>query len=272
MGGDILTATNPYLFEKFGMSFSISAEKLTAVVPLPVPIQTVRSYFELLTVSGPIYLVEAFNQYMDQGRILYQYIAAQVPVVLEYVNTVGPVYLQYIKDTVLQLQVVISQFHGDIQAALPLYIDQGQAYIYPYVEEIRAMIETSYSVARKSPYGQLAEETVRNIIEVGLNNPNEIQALNDFIILYMNICMDYTTWIINTIFEHPTVQKIIGYIATLTPEKAQADLAPVLDFIMTILRQVQSKVNELIAAIPDDIPAFVRLHAPYFGIFGNLIK
>merc|ERR1712121_19711 len=174
----------------------------------------------------------------------------------EYVNTVGPVYLQYIKDTVLQLQVVISQFYNDIQAALPLYIDQGQAYIYPYVEELRTIIEVGLNKANE-------------MIEL---YPNEIQALNDFIILYMNICMDYTTWIINTIFEHPTVQKIIGYIATLTPEKAQADLAPVLDFIMTILRQVESKVNELIAAIPDDIPAFIRLHAPYFGIFGNLIK
>jgi len=275
---DVLSATNSYLFEKFGMSFSISAEKFIAVVPLPVSLETVRNYYELLTVFAPAYLVDVVIQYVDQGRILYQYIEAQVPVIMEYVNTVAPVYLQYIKEYVLTLQVVIPQFINEIQATLPQLIDQVLLYISPYVEEVLAMIETSYKIVRKSSYGKLAEEKVRDIIELLLNKfneiielyPDEIQAVNDFITLYMRICLDYTTWVINTIVEHPSVQKIIKYMATLTPEKLQTDLAPLLDFIMTVLRQVETRVNELISAIPQEVPAFIKLHAPLFGFFGYL--
>merc|ERR1712121_279708 len=276
--GDVLSATNSYLFEKFGMSFSVSAEKFIAVVPLPMSLETVRNYYELLTVFAPAYLVDVVIQYADQGRILYQYLEAQVPVIMEYVNTVAPIYLKYIKEFVLTLQVVIPQFINEIQATLPQLIGQVLSYISPFVEEVLAMIDTTYKIVRKSSYGKLAEEKVREIIELLLNKvnevielyPDEIQAVKDFFTLSMSICLDYPTWVISTIVEHPSVQKIIKYIATLTPEKVQTDLAPLLDFIMTVLREVETKVNELIAAIPQDVPNFIRLHAPLFGFFGSL--
>merc|ERR1712142_923469 len=240
--GNVISAINSYLFEKFGMSFSISAEKFTAVFPLPVNVATVKAYYQMITVYAPAYAIEALSQGVDQGRLVYKYI-------------------------------------NDMQAVLPQYIEQAQAYVLPYVKESMAMMETSYNVVRASTYGKLAEEMVKNIIDLIFTKfneivelyPNEIQAVQDFVVLYVSICTDYATWIINTVFEHPIVQKILNYIATLTPEKAQADLTPVLEFVMSVLPQVQSTVNELIATLPKDIPTFVKLHIPFFGLVDYLM-
>merc|ERR1719402_1383110 len=216
------------------MSFSISAEKLTAVFPLPVNVVTVRAYYQMITLSVPAYAIDVLSQGVDQGRLVYKYFEAQVPVVVDYITTIAPIYLQYVNEYVQLLQVVIPQFINDMQVVLPQYIEQAQAYLLPYVKESIAMMETSYNVVRASTYGKLAEEMVKNIIDLIFTKfneivelyPKEIQAVQDFVVLYVNICSNYANWIIKTVFEHPIVQKILNYIATLTPEKAQADLTP----------------------------------------------
>jgi len=247
------------------MSFDITAEKITAVLPLPISAAIVRDYYQLITVYAPALVVEALTQYVEQGRLVYQYIEAQVPVVMDIINTQAPIYLQFVKDYVQELQVVVPQFINDIQVKLP-------EYLAPYVEEVIAMIGTSYTMARKSTYVKLTEKKVRDIIELLFTKfnevvesyPEEIKAVQDFVILYANICLDYATWAMKTVFEHPTVQKIIAYLQTLTPEKAQADLKPLLDFVMAALTQVQTKLNEIIAVLPKDIPDFVKLYIPTF--------
>jgi len=262
---NIISTIKTYLLENYGMSFDISAEKITAVLPLPISAAIVRDYYQLITVYAPALVVEALTQYVEQGRLVYQYIEAQVPVVMDIINTQAPIYLQFVKDYVQELQVVVPQFINDIQVKLP-------EYLAPYVEEVIAMIGTSYTMARKSTYVKLTEKKVRDIIELLFTKfnevvesyPEEIKAVQDFVILYANICLDYATWAMKTVFEHPTVQKIIGYLQTLTPEKAQADLKPLQDFAMTALTQVQTKFNELLAVLPKDIPAFVKLHIPTF--------
>jgi len=277
--GNVISAINSYLFEKFSMSFSISAEKFTAVFPLPVNVATVRAYYQMITVYAPAYAFDVLSKGVVQGRLVYKYIEAQVPVVIDYITTIAPIYLQYINEYVEMLQVVIPKFINDMQAVLPQYIDRAQAFLLPYVKESIAMMETSYNVVRASTYGKLVEEMVKDIIDlifIKFNEivelyPTEIQAIKDFVVLYVNICADYATWIIKTVVEHPIAQKILNYIATLTPEKAQADLTPVLDFVMSVLLQVQSTLNELIASLPKDIPTFVKLHIPFFGLLDYLM-
>jgi len=262
---NIISAIKTYLLENYGMSFDISAEKITAVVPLPVSAAIVRDYYQLITVYAPALVIEALTQYVEHGRLVYQYIEAQVPVVMDFINTQAPIYLQYVKAYVQELLVVVPQFINDIQVKLP-------EYLAPYVEEIIAMMKTSYKMARKSTYVKLTERKVRNIIELIFTKfnevvesyPEEIKAVQDFVIIYANICLDYATWAMNTAFEHPTVQKIIEYIQTLTPEKAQADLKPLQDFVMVALSQLETKLNDLIAVLPKDIPDFVKLHIPKF--------
>ncbi|CAL4060712.1 unnamed protein product, partial [Meganyctiphanes norvegica] len=180
--------------------------------------------------------------------------------VMDYINTQAPIYLQYVNDYIHELQVVIPQFINDIQVKLPIYLA-------PYVEEIKAMVETSYEMARKSMYAKLAEKKVKEIVELLLikynevaeSYPDEIKAVTDFVILYFNICLDYATWASNTVAEHPTVQKSIEYIQSLTLEKAQADLKPVVDFVMSALHQVETSLNELIAVLPKDIPSLIAV-------------
>merc|ERR1711872_735466 len=95
--------------------------------------------------------------------------------------------------------------------------------------------------------------------------PKEYQAIVD-LSLYMNICMDYAAWALNTIVEYPPVQKAIEYLVSLTPEKAQASLDTVMDFAMSAVTKMEAKVNDLIAALPEDIPAFLEMHLPAFII------
>ncbi|CAL4108269.1 unnamed protein product, partial [Meganyctiphanes norvegica] len=292
------------------MSINISSERFTAIVPLPVSVATVRDYYQLITVHVPALVIKALSQYIEQGRLAYyQYIESQMPVVMDYINTQvpvvmdyintqvavvmdyintqvavvidyintqAPIYLQYVNDYIQELQVVIPQLINDIQVKLP-------EYLAPYVEEIKAMMETSYEMARKSAFAKLAEKKVKEIVElllIKLNGveksyPDEIQAVKDFVILYVNICLDYATCVSNTVVEHPTVQKTIKYIQALTPEKAQADFKTVVDFVMSALRQVETSLNDLLSVLPKDIPAliavipkdilqFVKMHIPNF--------
>jgi len=243
-------------------------------------VETVRNYYELITVYAPAYAFDVLSQYVDQGRLVYQYIEAKMPVVVEYVKSKATIYLQLVQEYVQKLQVVIPQFVNEIQARLPQLIEEIQAfllpyvqeYVIPYVQEVGAMVDNYLKMAKQSTYGKLAEEKVRNLIELLLlkfnevveSYPDEIKALNDFVVLYMDICMKYATWFMNAVFEHPTVQKMISYISSLTPEKAQADLMPLLDLGMTTLKQVETTVTELIQAIPKDFPEFFKLHIPNF--------
>merc|ERR1712142_112190 len=159
--GNIISAINSYLFEKFGMSFSISAEKFTAVFPLPVNVATVKAYYQIITIYAPAYAIDAPSQGVDQARLVYKYVEAQVPVVINYITSIAPIYLQYVKEYVQMLQVVIPQFINDMQVVLPQYIEGAQAYLLPFVNESIAMMKTSYNVVRASTYGKLAEDGQR---------------------------------------------------------------------------------------------------------------
>merc|ERR1711875_21967 len=85
--------------------------------------------------------------------------------------------------------------------------------------------------------------------------PAEFQAIKDFMFVYMNICVEY-----------PPVVKAIDYIVTLTPEKAQATLDIIVEYVMSTMTQLEAIVNGLIADIPKEIPAFFELHIPAFII------
>merc|ERR1712243_100763 len=112
----------------------------------------------------------------------------------------------------------------------------------------------------------IVELLITKVNEVMNLYPKEYQAVMDFLSLYMNIFMDYAAWVINTIVEYPPVQKAIEYLINLTPEKAQATLDMIMNNAMSALSQLESRVNDLIAAIPKDIPAFLEMHLPAFII------
>merc|ERR1711915_642947 len=96
--------------------------------------------------------------------------------------------------------------------------------------------------------------------------PEEYKAIQDFLVLYMNICLDYATWTINTILEYPPVQEAIEYIVTLTPEKVQATLDIVIDSVMTTMNKMEEILTSLMVEIPKEIPALIEMHIPSFII------
>merc|ERR1719209_2703873 len=144
----------------------------------------------------------------------------------------------------------------------------------PYIEELVSMAKTYFELAKNSAFRKLVEKKVEEFVQLLVTKHNEVmtlypkeyQAIMDFLSLYMNICMDYAAWAINTFVEYPPVQKAIEYIVTLTPEKAQASLETVMEFVMSAITQLEARVNKLIATIPEDLPAFFEMHLPEFII------
>merc|ERR1719369_1913540 len=88
----------------------------------------------------------------------------------------------------------------------------------------------------------------------------------NFLTLYINICIDYMTWAMNTIVEYPPVMKTITYIMSLTPAKIQEILFMFKDLAMSTLSQIEARLDELIAALPKEMPAFFKMHIPAFFI------
>ena len=62
------------------------------------------------------------------------------------------------------------------------------------------------------------------VTEVMTLYAKELQAIQDFAFVYMNICLEFVTLVTKTVVEYPPVQKALEFIVTLTPEKVQAIL------------------------------------------------
>jgi len=75
--------------------------------------------------------------------------------------------------------------------------------------------------------------------------PEVFAAINNFMFIYINLCSKYLTWAVTTIVEYPLVQQTIEYVATLTPEKAQATLDTIVEFVMLTIPQLEAKINVL---------------------------
>merc|ERR1711970_359556 len=266
---NILTAVKSYINEELGISYSISAEKFTAVLPLPISVATVRNYYHIITVVAPAYVIDVVEQWLVQGRVLYKAIEAQIPVIIDFINTNAPIYIEIIKNYLENLQVVVTEYVEKVKANLPMMLEDLHKLSLPYVEEIISTIVTYIEFAKNSAQGKLVEKKVSEIVkllvtkvdEVMTMNPAEIQAIQDFIFVYVNICLEYATYVINTILE---------YIFTLTPEKALATLDIIMDFVMSMMTHLEARVNELVAAIPKEIPEFIESHVPALII--SLIK
>merc|ERR1712033_10133 len=271
---NILTAVKSYINEELGISYSISAEKFTAVLPLPVSVATVRNYYHIITVVAPAYVIDVVEQWLVQGRVLYKSIEAQIPVIVDFINTNAPIYIEYIKNYLEKLQVIITEYVDKVQANLPRMTSDLFLFLSPYVDEIISTIETYVDFALNSAQGKLVEKKVGEIVKLLVTKidelmkmyPEEIQAIQDFIFVYVNICLEYANWAINTIVEYPPVQKALQYIATLTPEKALATLDVIMEFVMSTMTQLETRVNELLATIPKEIPAYIEMHVPAFII------
>merc|ERR1711970_1579181 len=270
----ILAAVKSYINEDLGISYSISAEKFTAVLPLPVSAATVRNYYHITTVVAPAYVVDVVEQWLVQGRVLYKSIEAQIPVIVDFININAPIYIEYIKNYLETLLVVITEYVENVQANLPIMLEDLHKFLLPYVEEIISTIVTYVEFVKNSAQGKLVEKKVGEIVKLLVTKvdevikmyPAEIKAIQDFIFVYVNICLEYATWAINTIVEYPPVQKAIEYIVTLTSEKALATLDLIKDFVTYNMMTLEGIVNDLIAAIPKEIPAFIESHVPAFII------
>jgi len=270
----ILSAVKAYINEELGITYSISTEKFTAVLPLPVSIATVRNYYHIITVYVPAYVSDVVAQWLVQGRVLYKSIEAQIPVIVDYINTQLPIYVEYINNYLEQLQVIIPEYIEKLQGDLPAYVKQVQELLFPYLEDFMSSVVTYIEFAKSSVYGQLVEKKVREMVKLFMTKfdelmtmyPEELQAIKDFMFVYMNICMEYATWAVNTIVEYPPVVKALDYIVTLTPEKAQATLDIIVEYVMSTITQLETIVNGLIADIPKEIPAFFEMHIPAFII------
>merc|ERR1712142_1043758 len=265
--GNVISAINSYLFEKFGMSFSISAEKFTAVFPLPVNVATVRAYYQMITVYAPAYAI-------DQGRLVYKYIEAQgrflfkymsniLPGIIDYIITQGPIYLQYVVDYVQMIQVGIFNLleldDDEVEELIDMVFEPLEP-LGPYIEQIQVIIFGSEEEAgeRLDYYADLFFDNVfMPILEIVFNIKFNIEIYMEFAHLAIEMIMDLA---INPVLEHPAIQPIYEYIVNLTPEKAQTDLAPVLDFVMSVLREVSK-----------DITTFIKLHIPFFGLLDYLM-
>jgi len=271
---DILAAVKSYINDDLHITFSISAEKFTVVFPLPLSVETVHNYYQIITVNAPSFAANVVAQWVAKGLNLYKQIEAKMPVIVEYINTKAPIYLQYIKNHLDTLKVTIPQYVEQIQANLPKYLEEVQKVMLPYIQELASMVKTYFEFARNSVYGKLVEKKVGEMVKLFIAKLNEVmnlypkeyQAIMDLLSLYMNICMDYAAWAINTVVEYPPIQKAIEYILNLTPAKAQASLVTVMEFVMSTMKQLEAKVDFLIAAIPKEIPAFFEMHLPKFII------
>merc|ERR1712121_419001 len=192
-------------------------------------------------------------------------IEAQIPVIVDFINTNAPIYIEYIKNYLEKLQVIITEYVDKVQANLPRMTSDLFLFLSPYVDEIISTIETYVDFALNSAQGKLVEKKVREIVKLLVTKidelmkmyPEEIQAIQDFIFVYVNLCLEYANWTINTIVE---------YLATLTPEKALATLDIIMEFVMSTMTQLETRVNELLATIPKEIPVYIEMHVPAFII------
>merc|ERR1711970_657835 len=156
-----------------------------------------------------------------------------------------------------------------LQVIVPEYVEQITAFLLPYqpviMDNIVKPLLGFYIITEKMVLGG-ATLLTKQIEEVVAMHPEVFVAIGNFMVVYINLCSEYATWAVNTIVEYPLVQQAIEYITTLTPEKAQANLDIIVEFLMSTMGQLETRINVLIAAIAAISKEIFEMHIPAFFI------
>jgi len=278
---DVRSAIDSFLLDNFAMSFSFSAGKLTAVVPLPLSAETVR--------NSKQFLLEFMESSLDFALQIYKSSLNIVQQIIEFIGfqiiNYRP-YLQYAFDFVLELPAKISQLFDDFLNNLPLPDDDDDE---PF-DKLDEMIENFF----ETPNGKVVEDMLDRLFELieisydalSERYPEEMQAFESFlslceerlefyieqlmykiidIMVMFNVYQDLAEGFIETIVEpvvtdimqHPLVLDMINYFSTLTIEKAQFDL-------ISLFKLAMRSIETIVDAIPKEVTAFISLHTPNF--------
>ncbi|CAL4156414.1 unnamed protein product, partial [Meganyctiphanes norvegica] len=264
---NVISAINSYLFEKFGMSFSISPGKLTAVAPLPVSAATVRNLYQLITVYAPAYTMDVLAQLAEQTRYVYYNSLDVLDSIYLSLSLNSDLYIQFVKDYIEWLEVAISHIDDDyIEDTIDAIFDIDNIdLIEPYLE---AFAETKFGalVLEKleiffefvfENYGDMLEELFDEMLELWFKTFIMFQVYWEFTVeLVVETILDDPTFqsIIESISNDPTFQSIIDFIGTLTPSKVQAYLTPLANNLW----------EYILLTLNDVIIPFVRYHMPRF--------
>ena len=145
------------------------------------------------------------------GTQLVKLIMLKIDELMPLYNNIVKLIMLKIDEVMLLYNNIVNIIMLNIEELMPLY-SKVMTLIMTNIDEVMII------------YTNVVKMLMTKIGEVMAMYPEEIKAIQDIVILYMNICMEYATWVINTIVEHPSVQMVVEFIVTFTPEKAQAIL------------------------------------------------
>merc|ERR1711970_953710 len=226
---NIIVGLDLLITDVLGVTYTIAANHVTAVVTLPVSVTILRSYWTSLTSHITVLVTDVVT--------IFTTVIARIPVVVITVKKYAALTIEFI---VAEIPIVV----GIIKTWVPIIIN-----------DLKPTINNLIEVMLNSP---IAEFLIAKVDEIIKMYPTEFAAVKAFVEKVISIAIEYTLLVYNKLIEIPIVKMIIDYIWQLINKR---DLQ---SSMVSSVSSVSSIVSSFASTVYNSVPAFTTLHTPEF--------
>merc|ERR1711970_1575320 len=219
-----ITGLHVFVTDILGMTYTLSANHITAVVPLPCTVTTLRNTWASVTTYFSTLIADIVNTWVT--------VVETITVTLVTVKKYAMVCIEFITEQIPTIEMALKTW-------VPKFING----FVPTINNFIAFLMNT----------DVFKFLMAKIDEVIKMYPAEFNAVKAFVVMVKENTIKYVVMVYNKMMEIPVIKKIVDYIWQLINRK---------DLYSTMVSSVSISVNSFASSMYNTVPAFVTLHTP----------
>merc|ERR1711970_1544346 len=218
-----------FVTDVLGLTYTLSANHFTAVIPLPCSVTTLSNIWTNVTTYMSTLVADLVN--------IWNAIIDTIPIALR---------------TVKKYAIVCIEF---IRAQIPVIVETIITWVPKIINNLIPIINNFIEFLMNTNTFKFLMAKVDEIIKM---YPAEFAAVKAFVLRVKELTVKYTVLVWNKMMEIPVIKMIVDYIWQLINRK------DIYSSMESSISSVSSSVSSLASSMYNNVPAFVELHTPSF--------
>merc|ERR1711887_45209 len=216
-----------FVTDALGLTYTLSANHFTAVIPLPCSVTTLSNIWTNVTTYMSTLVADLVN--------IWNAIIDTIPIALR---------------TVKKYAIVCIEF---IRAQIPVIVEAIKTWVPKIINNLIPIINNFIEFLMNTNTFKFLMAKVDEVIKM---YPAEFAAVKAFVLRVKELTVKYTVLVWNKMMEIPVIKMIVDYIWQLINRK---DLH---SSMVSSVSSMSSAVSSFASSVYTNVPAFVKLHTP----------
>merc|ERR1711970_1374185 len=218
-----------FVTDVLGLTYTLSANHFTAVIPLPCSVTTLSNIWTNVTTYMSHLIADLVN--------IWNAIIDTIPIALR---------------TVKKYAIVCIEF---IRAQIPVIVETIITWVPKIINNLIPIINNFIEFLMNTNTFKFLMAKVDEIIKM---YPAEFAAVKAFVLRVKELAVKYTVLVWNKMMEIPVIKMVVDYIWQLINRK------DIYSSMESSLSSVSSSMSSLASSMYNNVPLFVELHTPSF--------